>query len=157
MPKFQSTRHVTHKASEMLALVADVERYPEFVPYCLACKILRRAETPDGKPVMLTQMTVGYGPLRESFVTRVTVDEPHSKLLVQYVDGPFRRLENRWTFSDTPSGSDVTFAIDYAFKSRAFEMLAGSVFDRLFRKMADAFVERADALREQPAPAPGAE
>lgn len=154
MPQFQSTRHVSHKASEMLALVADVERYPEFVPYCLACKVLRRSETPEGKPVLLTQMTIGYAPLRESFVTRVIVDEEQNKLLVQYVDGPFKRLENRWTFRDTPSGSDVTFAIDYAFKSRAFEILAGSVFDRLFRKMADAFVERANALASEKAKAP---
>jgi coenzyme Q-binding protein COQ10 len=152
MPQFQSTRHVSHSASAMLALVADVERYPEFVPYCLACKVLRRATTPDGKPTFLSQMTIGYGPLRESFVTRATLDAPNLKLLVQYVDGPFRRLENRWSFRDTPGGSDVVFAIDYAFKSRAFELLAGSVFDRLFRKMADAFVERADALAGQGSP-----
>ena len=89
-------------------------------------------------------MTVGYGPVRESFVSRVTVDAGRQRLTVQYVDGPFRQLDNRWQFHDSDDGGcDVEFFIDYAFKSRAFELLAGSVFDRLFRKMADAFVERA--------------
>jgi len=146
MPHFQTTRRVNHPARAMFDLVIDAERYPEFVPYCTGLKILRRGVAPDGRKTMVAAMTVGYGPISETFTTRVTIDEDKLKLLIQYVDGPFRHLENRWTFVDTGGNtSDVQFFIDYSFKSRAFELLAGSVFDRLFRKMADAFVTRADA------------
>lgn len=147
MPQFQTTRRVQHSAQDMLKLVADVEQYSQFLPYCLACSVMRRSTTPDGQQVILATMTVGYGPMRESFVSRVTVDEAKSRITVQYVDGPFKRLDNRWTFR--PQGEancDVDFYIDYAFKSRTLELLAGSVFERLFRKMADAFIERADNM-----------
>lgn len=147
MPFFQSTRRVRHTAAAMFDLVADVERYPEFLPYCTGLKVLRRSVAPDGRPVLVAQMTVGYGPVSESFASRVTLDQDKLRIQVQYVDGPFRHLDNRWTFRDCGEGaSDVEFSIDYAFKSRAFEMLAGSVFDRLFRKMAEAFEVRAEAL-----------
>lgn len=147
MPHFQSTCRVSHSAAEMFALVADVERYPEFLPYCTGLKVMRRAVAPDGKTTLLATMSVGYGPVSESFVSRVRLDPDRLRITVQYVDGPFRSLDNRWAFRDVGEGaSDVDFSIDYAFKSRAFELLAGSVFDRLFRKMAEAFEERADAL-----------
>lgn len=147
MPQFKTTRRVAHPAGSMFDLVADVARYPEFLPYCLGASVLRRSQTPEGLPVLLVQMTVGYGPIRESFVSRATFDAERQRIHVQYVDGPFKWLENRWVFH--PQGDaacDVDFFIDYAFKSRTFEMLAGSVFERLFKKMADAFVDRADAL-----------
>lgn len=148
MPFFQSTRRVRHSADEMFALVADVERYPEFLPYCTGLKVLRRVTSPDGRPVMIAQMTVGYGPISESFASRVTLDAEKQRIQVQYVDGPFKHLDNRWTFRDAGEGaSEVDFSIDYSFKSRTFELLAGSVFDRLFRKMAEAFEQRADSLR----------
>lgn len=147
MPQYQTTRRVKHPARQMFDLVIDAERYPEFVPYCTGLKVLRRSVAPDGRKTMVAAMTVGYGPISETFTTRVTMDEEKLKLLIQYVDGPFRRLENRWTFVDTGAdSSEVGFFIEYSFKSRAFELLAGSVFERLFRKMADAFVARADAL-----------
>ena len=147
MPQFQSTRRVRHSALKMLELVADVEKYPQFLPYCLGSTIMRRTMAPDGKEIILVTMTVGYGPIRESFVSRATIDRDRLKLLVQYVDGPFRRLENRWTFRPAAdAGCDVDFFIDYAFRSRTFELLAGSIFETLFRKMSDAFVERASLL-----------
>lgn len=147
MPQFKTTRRVAHPARSMFDLVADVARYPEFLPYCIGAAILRRSQTPEGLPVLLVQMTVGYDPIRESFVSRATFDAERLRVHVQYVDGPFKWLENRWVFHEQGEAAcDVDFFIDYAFKSRTFEMLAGSVFERLFKKMADAFVERADAL-----------
>lgn len=147
MSFFQSTRRVNHSAAAMFDLVADAEKYPEFLPYCTGLKVLRRVAGPDGRPVMIAQMTVGYGPISETFVSRVLMDREALKLTIQYVDGPFKHLDNRWAFRDVaPGQSDVDFSIDYAFKSRAFELLAGSVFDRLFRRMADAFEQRADAI-----------
>lgn len=149
MPQFQSTRHVAHSAQDMFDLVADVERYAEFLPYCLSCSVLRRTTAPDGRLILLAQMTVGYGPVRESFVSRVMPDAEQMRILVQYVDGPFKKLENRWAFRSTGDAAcDVDFYIDYTFKSRAFEILAGSIFDRLFRKMSEAFVERANTLAQ---------
>lgn len=156
MPQYKTTRRVAHPARAMFDLVGDVARYPEFLPYCLGTTIMRRSQAPDGKPVLLVQMTVGYGPIRESFVSRATFDAEHLKILVQYVDGPFKWLENRWEFrAGGEEACEIDFFIDYAFKSRTFEMLAGSVFERLFRKMADAFIERADALARRRAIAPG--
>ena len=151
MPHYQTTRRVNHPARQMYDLVLDAERYPEFVPYCTGLKVLRRSVAPDGRKTMVAAMTVGYGPISETFTTRVTMDEDRLKLLIQYVDGPFRHLENRWSFVETgPDSSQIEFFIDYSFKSRTFELLAGSVFERLFRKMADAFVARADTLSGAP-------
>lgn len=146
MPQFQTTKRVHHSAEEMLALVADVEQYPEFVPYCLECSIMRRTKNPQGAEILLATMTVGYPPIRESFVSRVTINADKLRILVEYVDGPFRRLENKWLFKPvSPTSCDIEFFIDYQFKSRAFELLAGALFDRLFRRMTEAFVERADS------------
>jgi coenzyme Q-binding protein COQ10 len=147
MPYHEARRRIRHSAAAMFDLVADGERYPEFLPYCTGLKVLRRITGPDGRPVMLASMTVGYGPISESFVSRVILDRPNLKITVQYVDGPFRHLDNRWAFRDLPDGgSEVDFSIDYSFRSRTFELLTGSVFDKLFRRMADAFITRADAL-----------
>lgn len=137
----------------MLDLVADVERYPEFLPYCQDLKVLRRLEAPDGRTILTARMTVGYAMVRETFTSRVTVDRERRRILVEYIDGPFRHLENRWIFTDTdPGASTVDFSIDYAFKSRTFELLAGAVFDKLFRRMAESFEERADALAKGAVP-----
>ncbi len=136
----------------MLELVADVARYPEFLPFCEELKVLRQVETPEGAQILTARMTVGYKLIRESFTSRVTVDRNRSRILVEYIDGPFSHLENRWTFEDVGEGASVVgFDIEYAFRSRTFEILAGAVFDRLFRRMAQAFEERADALRQKQA------
>lgn len=150
MPRFSTTRQVRHSATAMLDLVADVERYPEFVPFCEELKILRSSTGEDGREVRLARMTIGYKVLRESFTSRVSIDRARRRIVVEYVDGPFRHLENIWRFEgDEPDRSSVHFEIDYSFRSRTFEILAGAVFDRMFRRMAEAFEERADSLREQ--------
>ncbi|HRJ69061.1 MAG TPA: type II toxin-antitoxin system RatA family toxin [Beijerinckiaceae bacterium] len=147
MPHFSTTRRVPHTATAMLELVADVERYPEFLPYCQELEVLRRVDAPDGRHILTARMTIGYKMIHESFTSRVTVDRARRRILVEYIDGPFRHLENRWLFEDSgEGGSKVDFSIDYSFRSRAFEILAGAVFDKLFRKMAESFEERADAL-----------
>jgi coenzyme Q-binding protein COQ10 len=131
----------------MFALVADVERYPEFVPMCTRLKIRRRGTASDDRIVLLADMSIGYKFINETFTSRVTLDEARNVILVEYVDGPFRKLENRWTFKpDARGGCDVLFYIDYEFRSRTFGLLAGAVFDQVFRKMAEAFEARADAI-----------
>jgi coenzyme Q-binding protein COQ10 len=97
--------------------------------------------------VLIADMSIGYKFINETFTSRVTLDKPKSTILVEYVDGPFRKLENRWTFkAEAQGGCDVVFFIDYEFKSRTFGLLAGAVFDQVFRKMAEAFERRADAI-----------
>lgn len=131
----------------MFDLVADVERYPEFVPLCQSLKVRQRTPQTDGTEVVVADMTVSFKLLRESFTSRVTLDRARLTILVEYLDGPFSRMQNRWTFRQTSeTSSDVEFFIDYEFRSRTFAMLAGAVFDTVFRRMAAAFEKRADQV-----------
>jgi coenzyme Q-binding protein COQ10 len=143
MPTFRTTRPVQHTPAQMFALVADVERYPEFLPLCEDLRIMRRVQSGEGIETLVATMVVGYKAIRESFTTRVTLDDPRLRIQVEYIDGPFKYLENRWTFRETPTGCDVEFYINYEFKSFALGLLMGSVFDRAFKKFTEAFEERA--------------
>jgi coenzyme Q-binding protein COQ10 len=148
VPAFHDHRLVRHQAAQMFDLVADVERYPEFVPLCKALRVRSRKPEADGVETLVADMTVGYKLIRETFTSRVTLDKPNLKVRVEYIDGPFSRLENIWTFTDEAEGegSRVGFFIDYEFKSRTFGVLMGSMFDAAFRKFASAFERRADAI-----------
>ena len=146
MPSFRTTRQVRHSPIEMFRLVADVEKYPEFVPLCEDLRIRRRAQSGDGIETLVAEMSVGYKAIRETFATRVTLDEPRLRILVEYLEGPFSYLENRWTFKPDPGGCAVEFYISYEFKSFALRMLMGAMFDRAFRKFAEAFEARADEV-----------
>lgn len=143
MPTFRTTRRVAHSADEMFALVADVEKYPLFLPLCEALKI-RREEEHDQLPAFVADMTIAYRIFRETFTSRVTLDREANKILVEYLDGPFSHLENRWTFRPLEQGCEVQFFIDWELRSRTLSMLVGSVFDRVFRRYAEAFERRAD-------------
>ena len=147
MPEFRTKRIVKHSADQMFDLVADIESYPAFVPMCEKLVIRRRSEAEDGTVTLLADMSIGYKLIRESFTTRVRLDRAARRILVEYVDGPFSHLENRWAFHARETGGcEVEFFIDYAFKSRAFGMLAGAVFDTVFRRMAHSFETRADVV-----------
>ena len=146
MPQLSTTRRVRHAASEMFDLVADVERNPEFVPLCHSLKVRKRMEV-AGKDVIVADMTVAYKMIRETFTSRVKLDQPNLEILVEYLEGPFRRLNNRWKFR--PAGEcvcDVDFFIAYEFRSRALGMLMGTVFDAAFRRFSTAFEHRADRV-----------
>ena len=146
MPTFRTTRQVRHSPIEMFRLVADVEKYPEFVPLCEDLRIRRRAQSGEGIETLVAEMSVGYKAIRETFTTRVTLDEPRLRILVEYVEGPFSFLENRWTFKPDPAGCAVEFYISYEFKSFALRMLMGSMFEHAFRRFAEAFEARADQI-----------
>ena len=148
MPSFREERPVRHRAEQMFDLVADVGRYPEFVPLCKALRVRSRRTDGDGRETLVAGMTVGYKLIRETFTSRVMLDKPGLNVRVEYVDGPFSHLENIWTFRDEPEreGSRIGFFIDYEFKSRALGALMGSMFDVAFRKFARAFEERADQV-----------
>ena len=146
MPTFRTTRTVAHTPEQMFDLVADVEQYPEFLPLCEDLRVRRRVQSGDGIRTLVAEMTVGYKAIHERFTTRVTLDEPRLRILVEYVDGPFSYLENRWSFAARPGGAEVDFYITYEFRSRTLGLLMGAMFDRAFRKFADAFEERADLI-----------
>jgi coenzyme Q-binding protein COQ10 len=147
MPRFSTKRRVSHSASDMFDLVADVEKYPEFVPMCADMRVRSQTNKGDGITVMVATMSVAYKMIRQSYTSRATIDRPNLKILVEYLDGPFRRMQNRWAFH--PEGEEaceVEFFIDYEFRSRTLAMLMGAVFDTVFRRMAAAFEKRADEV-----------
>ena len=146
MPHFSTKRRVRHAAADMFELVADVDKYPEFVPLCAALKVRSRTEKSE-TTVVVAAMTVAYKVISQTFTSRVTLDKPNLQILVEYLDGPFSRLQNRWTFKPTGDNAcEVEFFIDYEFKSRTLAMLMGAMFDTAFRKFAVAFEQRADAV-----------
>ena len=131
----------------MFDLVADVERYPEFVPLCSALKIRQRMAKPDGTEVLVADMTVSFKLVKESFTSRVTLDRANLNIRVEYLQGPFSNLENRWTFEPKGEGvCDVGFFLAYEFKSRMLAMLMGTMFDTAFQRFAAAFEKRANAI-----------
>ena len=147
MPEFTTTRRLRHSAANMFDLVADVERYPEFVPLCSSLKVRRRIEGSEGVLILVADMTVAYKLIHESFVSRVTLDRPNLQILVEYLEGPFSHLENRWTFRPTGERTcEVRFFISYEFRSRMLGLLLGSMFDLAFRRFATAFEQRADKV-----------
>ena len=147
MPRFSSKRRVRHTAPQMFELVADVERYPEFVPLCHSLKVRQRTRREDGTEIVVADMTVSFKLVRENFTSRVTLDRPNLKILVEYLRGPFSNLENRWTFeAKSETDCDVGFFLSYEFKSRMLAMLMGTMFDTAFARFSAAFEKRADAI-----------
>ena len=146
MPQFSTKRRVRHAATDIFDLVADVEKYPQFVPLCSGLTVKSRAEK-DGRTVLVADMTVAYKIIRETFTSRVTLDRQGLKILVEYLNGPFKRMQNRWTFYPVePKICDVEFYIDYEFRSRTLAVLMGAMFDAAFRRFAVAFEQRADEV-----------
>lgn len=147
MPMFSTTRRVRHSPERMFALVADVEQYPQFLPLCEGLTLRRRTPREDGGEILIANMTVGYKAIHETFTSRVTLDPANLKILVEYVDGPFRHLENRWSFKPIEGGGcEVGFFISYEFASRMLGLLMGAMFDKAFHKFAEAFERRADIV-----------
>src|SRR5712691_7887139 len=147
MPQFSTTRRVRHSAAEMFDLVADVEHYPEFVPFCRHLKVRERIPEPEGVEILVADMTVDYKVVRETFTSRVTLDRPNLQILVEYLEGPFSKLENRWAFHATGERTcEVDFFIAYEFKSRTLGLLIGAMFELAFRRLAAAFERRADQV-----------
>lgn len=141
MPRHEETRHLPYTPAQMFDLVADVEHYAEFLPWVSAIRIRSNSETE-----MVADMVVGFKGLRETFTSKVVKKRPE-EVRVDYLDGPLKYLYNLWHFrSDGQGGVFVDFVVDFAFKSRLFEALAGQVFDAALRKMIGAFETRAATL-----------
>ena len=145
MPAFRTNRRVAYTPTQMFDLVADIEQYPRFLPLCEALTLKSR-EMKGAQTVLIASMVAGYGAIHETFTTRVTLLPAEHKVLVEYLDGPFRRLENRWLFKPVAGGCDVDFFIDYEFRSAMLGILVGSLFDKAFRRFAEAFETRARSV-----------
>lgn len=145
MPGIRETRRLPYSAEQMFDLVADVRRYPEFLPWVIATRVKAENETE-----IVADMLVGFSAIREKFTSRVTKARPE-RLSVHYVDGPLRDLDNRWVFRTVDAHScEIDFHVEFSFRNRMFEALAGQYFDRAFRRMVEAFEKRAAALYGQP-------
>jgi coenzyme Q-binding protein COQ10 len=140
MPRHSERRFLPYTPDQLFDLVADVKRYDEFLPWVSAVRVRSSSETE-----MVADLIVGFGAFRERFTSRVTKQRP-SQIEVEYVEGPLKFLHNEWRFEPAEGGTNLGFTVDFAFKNRIFEAVAGQVFDRALRKMTNAFEERANAL-----------
>jgi len=140
MPAHDEQQILPYTPQQLFDMVADIERYPEFLPWCRAARILERG---DGE--VLAELVVSFAHLTESYTSRVTLRRPEA-IDVVMVKGPFEHLVNRWRFTPVEKGTQVDFHLDFAFRSRLLEKLIGSLFGKAVDKMAGAFKARAEAL-----------
>lgn len=140
MPRHHETRLLPYRPEQLFDLVADVGRYQEFLPWVAATRVRSNSESE-----MVADLVVGFSALKETFTSRVRKVRP-SEIEIDYIEGPLKYLHNRWLFTPAEGGTAVDFTVDFAFKHRIFEALAGQMFDRALRKMIGAFEERAAVL-----------
>jgi coenzyme Q-binding protein COQ10 len=141
MPRHSETRHLPYTPEQVFDLVADVARYDEFLPWVVAVRV--RSSSPTQT---VADLVVGFNAFKERFTSRVSKERPH-RICVDYIEGPLKHLHNEWRFEPAPQGgTKVCFSVDFAFRSRIFEALAGQMFDRALRRMTQAFEERAAVL-----------
>ena len=150
MPKFETVRHVHHSPEQMFALVADVEKYPEFLPMCEALTVRSRRER-EGVTLLVADMSVGYKAISETFTSQVVLKPADNAIDVKYLDGPFRHMHSRWAFRDAGEGlCDVDFHVDFEFRNAILQKVIGVVFDEAMRRVVRAFEARAEALYGRP-------
>ncbi len=137
MPTHAETKTVPYPPEQLFDLVADVGKYPQFLPWCVAARVRSRTETES-----VADLTIGFGPFRESFTSRVMLERP-GQIRVRYENGPFRYLNNQWTFEPDPLGCKVKFFVDFEFRSRLLQAAIGVVFNEAVRRMVNAFLKRA--------------
>jgi coenzyme Q-binding protein COQ10 len=137
VPTHAEKRTLPYTPEQMYELVADVGKYPQFLPWCVAARVRSRTETE-----LVADLTIGFGPFRETFTSRVALDRPRHVTVV-YENGPFRYLNNKWTFDPAPGGCTVNFFVDFEFRSRLLQAAIGVVFNEAVRRMVNAFLSRA--------------
>ena len=141
MPRHSETKILPYSPEQLFGLVADIERYDEFLPWVVAVRIKSSSEV-----ATVADLVVGFNAFKERFTSKVSKHSP-DRIIVDYVDGPLKYLHNEWRFTPVEGGgTELCFAVDFAFKSRLFETLAGQMFDRALRRMTSAFEQRAAAL-----------
>ena len=146
MPTHAEKKRLPYTPEQMFDMVADVRRYPEFLPWCVGARVVSRTDAE-----LVADLTIGFKMFRETFRSRVTMDRP-DHLHVEYLNGPFRYLNNHWRFHPIPQGTEVDFFVDFEFRSRLLQAVIGTVFNEAVRLMVRAFERRAMQLYGRPAP-----
>ena len=149
MPRHRETRTVPYQPEQMFDLVADVGSYPQFLPWCVGARVRNASETEN-----ISDLTIGFGPFRESFTSRVALQRP-ALIQVRYQNGPFKYLNNEWRFSPDPAGCRIDFWVDFEFRSKILQVAIGAVFQEAVHRMVSAFLTRARVVHGR-APAPRA-
>jgi coenzyme Q-binding protein COQ10 len=137
MPTYADRKLVAYRPDQLFDLVADVGKYPEFLPWCVGARIRSQTEHE-----LVADLTIGFGPFRESFTSRVSLERP-ARIRVRYENGPFRYLNNQWVFIPDPGGVQVDFWVDFEFRSKLLQRAIGVVFNEAVRRMVGAFLKRA--------------
>ena len=151
MPTHAEKRVLPYSADELYDLVASVEEYPKFLPWCSACRVRSRKTLPDGREQIDADLVISFKVFRERFGSRVTLDPARKIIDVEYLDGPFRYLNNHWEFRDRNEGrSEVEFYVDFEFKSRALQAVVGVVFNEAMQRIVRAFEKRAAEIYGAP-------
>jgi coenzyme Q-binding protein COQ10 len=148
LPSKSESRILPYTADFIFGIVADVERYPEFIPWCAGLRVLRREPAPLGE-VLWAETLVGYKSLRERYISRVEIDPGKHRIDVNQTEGPFRQLENHWRFTPSEGGCRVDFSIAFEFRSRMLGHIAGAALALVMGRMTDAFEARARVLSEK--------
>lgn len=146
MPTHAEKKVLRYSSEQLFDMVADVRRYPEFLPWCVGARIISRTEEE-----LVADLTIGFKMFRETFRSQVTLERPHH-VHVRYLNGPFRYLNNHWRFRPHPQGTEVDFFVDFEFRSRLLQAVIGTVFNEAVRLMVRAFERRAMQLYGRPAP-----
>ena len=147
MPRHSETRHLPYTPEQLFDLVADVGRYSEFLPWVAAVRVRS-----DSEHETIADLVVGFSAIKETFTSKVIKERPN-EIEIDYIEGPLKYLHNSWKFRpDGEGGSEIDFCVDFAFRSRIFEALAGQMFDRALRRMIGAFEDRAHELYGASAP-----
>ncbi len=151
MPTHAERRYMPYTAEQMFDLIANVEKYPDFLPWCSAARIRSRTAGPDGSEVVDADLVISFKVYRERFTSRVVLKPATRQIDVAYLDGPFRYLDNHWTFEPSGDGGcHVDFFVDFEFRSRTLQMVIGAVFNQAMQRIVRAFERRAEALYRDP-------
>ena len=146
MPTHHETRTLPYSAQQMYDLVADVARYPEFLPWNSAARITARRPVPEGE-VMEADLVISFKVFRETFASRVTLWPGKKRIDTEYLEGPFRRMKSFWAFRDRPEGGcEVEFFVDFEFRNAILQGIIGVVFNDAMQRVVRAFERRAAAL-----------
>jgi coenzyme Q-binding protein COQ10 len=146
MPRHAERKFIPYSPEQLFDLVADVGKYPQFLPWCAGARVRKQTETE-----LVADLTIGFGPFRESFTSQVALQRPE-RLRVSYENGPFRYLNNQWDFTPKDGGTEVGFFVDFEFRSRLLQAAIGVVFHEAVRRMVNAFLKRARDVYGPPLP-----
>jgi coenzyme Q-binding protein COQ10 len=145
MPRHSETKHLPYTAQQMYDLVADVGKYPEFLPWCAAARVRAREDRGDHE-VMEADLVISFKVFRERFGSRVVLWPEDRKIETEYVDGPFRYMKSDWSFAEREDGCDVSFFVDFEFKNAVLQGIIGVVFNEAMQRIVRAFEKRATQL-----------